>query len=578
MRRSWITVVFLGLTFLVATTAGRADFTGEQQFGSGLTISMAWGDADKDGDLDVAVGNLTQQNQLFINNGDGTFTEEAQFGAFSTFAVVWGDYDNDLDLDVAVGNGSGQQNLLFINNGHGAFTQEPQFGANRTNAMAWGDYDNDGDLDMAVGNGLLNVAEQNYLYVNNGDGSFTERAEFGMGQSATVGWADYDNDGDLDLAVGNGGFCCHEQNYLYVNNGDETFTEVPQFGMEDTACLYWGDHNSDGLLDVAVGNWDNGQNMLYENNGDGSFTALPQFGGRDTNTLAWSDFNNDGLLDVATGNGDFGSADSNFVYINMGGGSFTEVQEFGLGSTDAVAWGDYDLDGDLDLAVGNEHSPTTNYLYVNNENDEDYLILHLVGRFFVFGGGYSNADGIGAKVAVYETGFIGDEDHLLGYREVKAHGGFASQNAIDPHFGLPGRGTVDVRITWPGSGGSNIVQDLEAVTVPGRIAVYEGQTAADVLEAADDQGALQFRASPNPMTHSARLEFTLPGQAIGSVEIFNVGGRKVRALTPRVSGAASYQVFWDGRTSSGARAPAGVYRIVGKGEDVSVSGRVLLLH
>jgi hypothetical protein len=563
---------------LAATTAGRADFTEEQQFGTRLTIPMAWGDADNDGDLDIAVGNFNQQNQLFINNGDGTFTEEAQFGVGGSFAVVWGDYDNDGDLDVAVGNASGQQNQLYINDGHGGFTADPQFGMNITIAMAWGDYDNDGDLDMAVGNGLLNTAQQNYLYINNGDGSFTERAEFGMGQSATIGWGDYDGDGDLDLAVGNGGFCCVEQNYLYVNNGDDTFTEVPQFGIEDTACLYWGDHNNDGLLDMAVGNWTNGQNTLYENNGDGTFSPLPGFGGRDTNTLAWGDFNNDGLLDVATGNGDFGSADSNFVYVNMGGGVFTEVQEFGLGSTDGVAWGDYDLDGDLDLAVGNEHSPTTNYLYINNENDEDYLILHLVGRFHALGAGYSNRDGIGAKVAVYEAGFIGDDNHLLGYREVKAHGGFASQNAIDPHLGLPGRATVDVRITWPGSDDQNIVQDLEGVTVPGRITVYEGLTSSDVSEPGEMKGDLGFRAFPNPMSHATSLEFVSPGKVIRTVEVFNVGGRMVRALSPRTSATGSYLVSWDGRIFNGAKAPAGVYRIVGKGKGTSVTGRVLLLH
>jgi hypothetical protein len=137
---------------------------------------------------------------------------------------------------------------------------------------------------------------------------------------------------------------------------------------------------------------------------------------------------------------------------------------------------------------------------------------------------------------------------------------------------------VDVRITWPGSDDQSIVQDLEGVAVPGRITVYEGLTSADVPEPGEVQGDLGFRAFPNPMSHTTNLEFESPGRVIHRIEIFNVGGRMVRALSPHVSATGSYLVSWDGRIAGGAKAPAGVYRIVGRGEGASVSGRVLLLH
>jgi hypothetical protein len=465
------------LTFPIAVS-GDAGFIEQPEFGVGLTIPIAWRDYDNDGDLDLAVGNQGGRNQVFVNNGDGTFTELRDLGnqSTSTFALVWGDFDNDGDADAAVGNSG--TNLLFVNNGDGTFEEREEFSGTRTIALAWGDYDNDGDLDMAVGNGILGFDEQNYLCVNNGDGTFTEQPAFGINQTDSLVWGDYDNDGDLDLAVGNGGFGKVQQNYLYVNNGDGTFAEQPQFGTGDTASVAWADADNDGDLDLAVGNWDATSNYLYVNNGDGSFTEIGTFGtgrfdSRDTNTVAWGDYNNDGLQDLAVGNGDFTSADQNFLYVNNGGGSFTEVAEFGLGSTDSLAWGDYDNDGDLDVACGNEHTPLQNYLYVNTFDGNRPLVLHLIGHVHDQGAGFSNRDGVGAKVSVYESGFVGESDHLLGFREVSAHGGFSSQNTIDPTFGLPGHDTVDVRIAWPGSQGLFIIQDVIGVSVPDDLIVDE---------------------------------------------------------------------------------------------------------
>ncbi|UCC29835.1 MAG: CRTAC1 family protein [Phycisphaerales bacterium] len=458
--------------YVVSARDNVPDFTAREEFGAGLTITVAWGDANNDGAPDLAVGNTIGPNHLHTNNGSGSFTDSNQFGSASTFAVVWGDYDNDGDLDVAVGGGAAH--ALYVNNGSGVFDPEEQFGDSTTVAMAWGDCDNDGDIDLAVGNGILGPEEQNYVYVNNGDGSFTEQEAFGMGRTDSVAWGDFDNDGDLDLAVGNGGFQRNEQNYLYTNEGNCTFHAVAEFGTADTAAVAWGDANSDGLLDLAVANWgtDN-QNRLYINKGDGSFEGRAEFGARDTNTIAWADFDNDGDMDVVVGNGDFDVADQNYLYVNAGDGTFVEFAEFGLGSTDAVAWADVEGDGDLDLAVGNEHHPYTNYLYINNENDQDYLILHLVGHRHDLGPGYSNRDGIGARVSVYESGHICDADYLLGFRQIEATGGFSPQQSLDAEFGVPGHATVDIRIDWPGSDDQSIVQEIAGVAVAQRIVVDE---------------------------------------------------------------------------------------------------------
>jgi len=412
MRYLTTGIVLLAISYLIPFVVF-ADFTESAQFGTRYSISIAWGDYDGDGDLDMAVGNYNQQNYLYVNNGDGTFAEQAQFGTGKTYAVAWGDCDNDGDLDIAVGNGLYEQNYLYINNGDGTFTESAQFGTGYNRSVAWGDYDNDGDIDLAVGN----YNQQNYLYVNNGDGTFTEQAQFGTADTASVAWGDYDNDGDLDLAVGN---YFNQQNYLYVNNGDGTFTEQAQFGTGYTFSVAWGDYDNDGDLDLAVGNHDNQQNYLYVNNGDGTFT---------------------------------------------------ESAQFGMGNTRSVAWDDYDNDGDLDLAVGNNGQ---SYLYTNNEDSNDYLSLHLIGHYHDQGSGYSNRDGIGAKVLVYEQGYLGDEDHLLGFREIEANGGYCGQDSIDAEFGLPDDDYVDILVIWPGSDGSHIEEHWDSVAKTQFLTLHEG--------------------------------------------------------------------------------------------------------
>jgi hypothetical protein len=557
-----------------------AGFTQEAQFGAGATISVAWGDFDNDGDQDLAVGNAQFGNRLFVNDGAGSFTSQAQFGSGATFAVAWADFDNDGDLDLAVGRSSNQQNYLYINNGNGTFTSSAQFGLLHTIAVAWGDADNDGDLDLAVGNGILGVAEQNYLYVNGGNGTFTAVPQFGQGQTCALVWGDFDRDGDLDLAVGNGGFGWEGQNYLYVNNGDGTFTGRMEFGLGDTAALAWGDYDQDGDLDLAVGNWNATGCSLYVNNGDGTFSGHAEFGNRDVNTIAWGDFDNDGDLDLAVGNGDFTSADQNYLYVNNGDGTFTETAQFGLGSTDSVAWGDCDGDGDLDLAVGNEHTPEQNYLYRNGENDGQSLTVRLRGRFQDYGAGFSNRDGIGAKVAIYAPGHLGEASHLLGFREVAAHGGFSAQNQLAPHFGIPGQAAVDLRITWPGSAGSHQVQDLTGVAVGQSIlaeepvppaAVEPGGSANPVM----DRGML-LRATPNPSHGWVDFAWNRRGQCAGDLRILDVEGRLVRCLRVADLHAGTGHATWDGVDDDGRVAPSGVY--LARMDGTAATARTLLVR
>lgn len=325
------------------------------------TQGSDWGDFDKDGYIDLAIQGANEYVKICRNQGDGTFVEHVAFKQGSTggyYGIDWGDCDNDGDLDLAVGSFYPGQNYLYINNGDGTFKQIPQFEASGTMDVEWADYDKDGDLDLAVANNDT----LNYLYHNNGDGTFTKKVGLGM-YGKNLDWGDYDNDGDLDLMVAERGGL-----FLCKNNAGSSFTRTslpanPQPGRIIPHDIDGADYDGDGDLDLAVGNrapYDpiDAQNYLYINNGNGTFTISPQFG-TGALSLAWGDFNNDGHPDLAVG-GEYPKESS--LYINNGDGTFTRSVQFGQWTWN-IAWGDIDNDGDLDIVSG--HNIYTNITPLN---------------------------------------------------------------------------------------------------------------------------------------------------------------------------------------------------------------------
>ncbi|MBN2473842.1 MAG: VCBS repeat-containing protein [Pirellulales bacterium] len=263
------------------------------------------------------------------------------------------------------------------------------------------DYDQDGDIDLYVTNSEMD--QPNRLFRNNGDGTFVDvAAEAGVadanqehGASMDAAFADYDNDGHVDLYVVKWGW-----NVLYHNNGDGTFTDVTErAGVGDKGngnAAVWLDYNEDSYLDLYVGNYfryvdlwhledsrqmhedfetarDAGPNVLYRNNGDGTFTEVAEEMG--VNDTGWTldcgcaDYDNDGDQDLVNAN-DFGQ---DRVYRVNADGTFTNVTD------DAIGWdthkgmnvdfGDYNNDGWLDLYVTNiwtkEYVQEGNQLYRN---------------------------------------------------------------------------------------------------------------------------------------------------------------------------------------------------------------------
>ena len=388
------------------------------------TKSIAWGDVDGDGDLDLAAGN-SSANKLYLNENGILQTTAAWHSDDTDFTeeITWGDVDGDGDLDLAVANNGAISEKVYLN--HGGILQTTagwnSVDASITHSLAWGDVDGDGDLDLVTGHSQSTKK----MYLNLGGVLQTISSWTSEDADATysIAWGDVDGDGDLDLAAGNLGAA----NKVYLNQGGvlQAAASWTSADADDTHSIAWGDVDGDGDLDLAVGNA-GAANKVYLNQG-GLLQTTAAWSSDDTSStrsLAWGDVDGDGDLDLAVGN----SGAANKVYLNQGGVLQTTADwsSDDASSTRSVAWGDMDDDGDLDLAASNWNTPNRVYLnnggelqsvaaWVSEDNDEtssiawgdvdgDGTLDLAVGNWYKPNKIYLNEGGVLQTVASWNSG------------------------------------------------------------------------------------------------------------------------------------------------------------------------------
>ncbi len=241
--------------------------------------SIALGDVDGDGDLDIVVANVqnryvTDPDRFYINDGAGGFTGfDISSDAFSSRSIALGDLDGDGDLDIVVANNE-KVNRFYLNNG----SDTPSFmgfnissDMNDSRSIALGDLDGDGDLDIVVGN----YGQTNKVYKNNGSGVFTgSNISSEMNNSTSIAVGDVDGDGDLDIVVANTGV-----NRVYLSDGAGAFAAGSDISTDEhsSKSIAVGDVDGDGDLDIVVANsGPNEKSRIYlgDGTGSGDFTGV----------------------------------------------------------------------------------------------------------------------------------------------------------------------------------------------------------------------------------------------------------------------------------------------------------------
>ncbi|MFN8548314.1 MAG: FG-GAP-like repeat-containing protein [Candidatus Eisenbacteria bacterium] len=296
---------------------------------TGYGKAYAPADIDNDGDAEILLTNYdaAQPNRLWRNNGNGTFTDISAGSGFDytdqCTGAAWGDYDKDGDLDCSITTyGYSHRDRLMKNLGGGHFVDVAQ-SLGISDPTGWGyqpgwfDYDNDGDVDLYYGNDNFFGGTPNKLFRNNGDGTFTDvsvssGANLGM-SSMGLAFGDYDHDLDLDVYISN----IMTGNRLLRNNGNGTFTEVGEAAGVAVHQICWSvdfvDMDNDGWQDIyaaAFGNNmqdpDGTPNFIFENMHNSSFSDISQLSGANNGGVsyctAWGDYDRDGDQDLVVTN------------------------------------------------------------------------------------------------------------------------------------------------------------------------------------------------------------------------------------------------------------------------------------
>ncbi len=299
---------------------------------------------------------------------------------------AWIDKDDDGDLDLIVTGGyladekPVPSSKFYTNVNRNRVFRYMRTGITNISygAVSTGDYDNDGDIDLIITGENTSGNPVTILYDNQRNNKFT-RVNTGLPalKNGDVKMADFNRDGNPDVALCGRNAAGRLITAVYKGDGKGNFSPVNinAPGIEEGE-MAWGDYDNDGYYDLFItGKNENGKavSQLYRFNGNRFVNSILSFPARKNSAADWGDYDNDGDLDIAlTGENDNGNI-SQRILVNNGGNSFTPISVSLPGTrSGSIDWGDYDHDGDLDLLITGENSEKKPFsaIYRNDRNND----------------------------------------------------------------------------------------------------------------------------------------------------------------------------------------------------------------
>ena len=360
---------------------GAGDFQiGTLPVAGGTAVCAA--DLDGDGDTDIAVTGFESVG-IVLNNGDGTFTNAGYYGVgtapVSICAVDLGEPPGQAgDIDLVIANEQSGDIAILYGNGDGTFAEAESHPAGITaRAVCTADFDGDGHQDCAIG-----VTREDYTHAvrllhNNGIGRLVDGAEYEIeGTVCSVCAADFDADGDMDLAATSGDNGTVE---ILYNSGNGTFPGRVPYGVDGgPRSMCAADFNADGYPDLAVQSWIWGEISVFIGSSVGLFLdAVRYVVAAAPTAFCASDLNNDGMADLAVASGAGGVT----VLLGYGDGTLQQAPLYEtITGADKVCTSDFDLDGNPDIAVTGELSTAVSVLLGNGDATLQAQMTHDVGE------------------------------------------------------------------------------------------------------------------------------------------------------------------------------------------------------
>lgn len=548
---------------------------------SGVVLSsLAFGDYDNDGDMDLCISGLTNQGNVtkVYNNVDGEFIlTDIALPGISSSSISWVDFDNDGDLDLFIAGRVDNQQIVarLYRNNNGNFTDTNFDFIPVTNASCdWGDIDNDGRIDLIISGSINDTQCVTKLFINSPEGFVESDIPLPAVHSGSVKFGDFDNDGWLDLFIT--GISQEGPRISKIFRNDQAaFSDInANLLAVGNSSVCWGDFNNDGWLDIALSGRTNANEIgtrVYQNNAGKFVDINAPIEGVYLSSMVWADIDNNGYLDLIISGGQTLTSPFNpysAVYYNSDG-VFTDSQQLTGVCFSAIGICDFDNDNDLDILLTGRTAGGmgASLLYSNTGTPPNIrpsapnnLRIHEDENYYYFG--WDEAmDTLQASISLSYSIMIGSSS---GACDIVSPASLSTGVGLLPNLGNIHSMTVyairkevfqqDITYYWS-------CQAIDNSFSRSFFAQESSFSATSIDDDLIDCDRQFVSVSPNPFNPTATIEYSILQTGPVNLSVFNIRGQRVKTLINGYHERGMHRMVWNGRDEYNRGVASGLYFI-----------------